>query len=125
MSTATKRGKLLPDLLVAREAALPGASHEPTGGGSAPFAALEAPVRSRPGILDWILVKRIDLAADVATVRQGSARVPAEAMFCEKGNATPAASRPWRWDYETLAEASLKRAPCGGRAKAKPRRNAR
>lgn len=156
MSSATKRGKLLPDLLLARDAVLPDAATDPAGGRPAQFAAIEA--RSRPSILNWILVRRTDLAREVpaaamkgrtsapqsprqrdqrgksrpqpqlvaagdAAVR-GDARLPADAMFYAKGDATPAASRRWWWDREALAEASPKSAPCGRRAKAKARRNA-
>jgi hypothetical protein len=164
MSTATKRGKLLPDLLVARDAILPSISYEsPTR-----YADLDAYARSRPSILKWVLVKRADVLDDtgdpsadsavsgagkvqraagrkrglpvpantttrtapqrrVATESNGASpanvRPPAEAIFCEKGDATPAVSRPWCWDYEHLAEGSLKSASCGRRAKSKARQN--
>ena len=63
MSTATKRGKLLPDLLVAREALLPSTSHA-IAGRATEYADLDAFARSRPGVLKWILVKRVDAPGD-------------------------------------------------------------
>jgi hypothetical protein len=152
MSTATKRGKLLPDLLVGRDAVTPSLADEPANGRSASYAGLDASARSRPSILNWILVKRSDLARDLTKVMNGRASAPPEpkqraddakpgqrrvaaaadpaarttpdTIFYAKGDATPAAARPWRWDCDDLAESSLKRAPCVRRGKAKARRNA-
>ncbi len=147
MSTATKRGKLLPDLLVAREALLPSIS--PSSARELPYADLDALARSRAGVLKWVLVKRVDDAADggassgnvlrplnsnvparqrrAADGKRGpamaAAKMPAEGIFCEKGDAIPAVARPWCWDYEDPGETSLKSASCGRRAKSKARQN--
>jgi len=137
MSTATKRGKLLPDLLVAREALLPSIAHGSPGRETA-YADLDVLMRSRPGVLKWVLVRRIEggaIAEDPprpqnsnvpgqpVRQRRAAAKASAEAIFCEKGDAIPAVARPWCWEYENLAETSLKSAACGRRAKSKTRQN--
>lgn len=179
MSAATKRGKLLPDLLVARDATPRlASSYEPRGGEPARCADILAHARSRPSILNWVLVKRADVLNDVEAAMTGralsqppsrsdaqaaagrtqraagrkheiiapasaedkaplqrrvasesdgasrrNAQPAAEAIFCEKGDAAPAASRPWCWDHDLLEEAPLRTASCGRRAKSKARRN--
>ncbi len=152
MSTATKRGKLLPDLLVARDGTTQAsAAHAGPLNGACPPADSETNPRSRPGILNWVLVRRADVlnAIEVALAgraaspalarseigltdttgrvdrvidRKRDTRAPAAAIFCEKGAAAPAALRPSCGTPSGLDETPSKSAACGRRAKPKARR---